>query len=153
MNLKEAAPHHQEMNGIYERMWQTSQKMAFSLCTHVRVGWPFLHQAQMCACCIMDVSPVKGCCRVTDNKLAQSNPMTNRLPNRQVSCLQLSCNHEDTPKEHPQGCKRKVNNRDTQECHPTRCVRYLCGTRPAPARLDDLHTTKWEENGFHRCGI
>ena len=32
VSLEVAAPEHQEMNGLVERMWQTCRKMSFGLC-------------------------------------------------------------------------------------------------------------------------
>ena len=70
-----AAPHHQEMNGICERFWQSARKIAFSLLTNARLGWPFYHYALEYAAIIMDLLPVKGCIR-TDKKgdICQSCP-------------------------------------------------------------------------------
>ena len=69
-----AAPHHQEMNGMCERMWQAARKIAFALCTGARLGWAFYHHALMYATRIMDFLPIKGCMRIQDNVLQQSCP-------------------------------------------------------------------------------
>ena len=61
IKLIKAAPNHQEMNGICERMWQAARKIANSLCTNARLGWPYFHHSLMYATRIMDVLPIKGC--------------------------------------------------------------------------------------------
>ena len=69
-----AAPHHQEMNGMCERMWQAARKIAFALCMGARLGWAFYHHALMYATRIMDFLPIKGCMKLQDNVIQQSCP-------------------------------------------------------------------------------
>ena len=56
-----AAPAHQEMNGLVERMWQSCRKTAFAMCNNARLGWAFLHHALHYATEVMEVLPIKGC--------------------------------------------------------------------------------------------
>ena len=74
VSLIVAAPHHQEMNGMCERMWQSARKIAFALCDEARLGWPFCHHALMHATRIMDHLPIKGCLRIKDDQQTQSCP-------------------------------------------------------------------------------
>jgi transposase InsO family protein len=52
-----AAPKHQEMNGLAERLWQTARIMAFKMMTHARLGLPFFHHAIMYAWQVCVVLP------------------------------------------------------------------------------------------------
>jgi len=55
-----SAPHHQEMNGLPERLWQTTRVMAFVMLTHARLGLAFFHFALMYAWMICVVLPAKS---------------------------------------------------------------------------------------------
>jgi len=55
-----SAPHHQEMNGLPERLWQTSRVMAFVMLTHARLGLAFFHFALIYAWMICVVLPAKS---------------------------------------------------------------------------------------------
>ena len=70
-----AAPAHQEMNGLVERMWQSCRKTAFGMCNNARLGWAFLHHALHYATEVMEVLPIKGCYKKDeDGKYQQSCP-------------------------------------------------------------------------------
>ena len=67
-----AAPAHQEMNGLVERMWQSCRKTAFGMCNNARLGWPFLHYALHYATDVMEVLPIKGCVKTDED--GKTNP-------------------------------------------------------------------------------
>ena len=74
-----AAPAHQEMNGLVERMWQSCRKTAFGMCNNARLGWAFLHHALHYATEVMEVLPIKGCYKKDeDGKYQQSCPHSMR---------------------------------------------------------------------------
>ena len=73
--LKIAAPAHQEMNGLAERLWQTTRVMAFRMLTNARLGLIFFHYALMYAWQICVVLPTKSANRLDANgELVPSTP-------------------------------------------------------------------------------
>ena len=74
IRLISAAPHHQEMNGMVERQWQSIRKMAFAMCNQAHIGWAFLHHALMYATCIHEVLPTKGCIKTYQGRPRQRCP-------------------------------------------------------------------------------
>ena len=61
-----AAPEHQEMNGLAERLWQTARVMAFRMLTSARLPISFFHFALMYAWQICVVLPAKSTSRVNE---------------------------------------------------------------------------------------
>ena len=74
IKLMIAAPHHQEMNGVSERTWQSVRRMSFALCNGARVGFPHFHHALMCAQRVVDALPGKNCKIFRNNQWRQSCP-------------------------------------------------------------------------------
>ena len=97
---------HQEMNGLVERMWQANRKIAFSLCAHARLGWPFLHKALHCGAEIMDALPIKGCVVNEDGIEKQLCPAKMWFVNRPSTEVQ-KCRAFGSP------CVAKVHSRET----------------------------------------
>ena len=64
--LKSAAPAHQEMNGMAERIWQTCRVMAFKMLSAARLGLAFFHWALIYAQQICAVLPAKSTSRVDE---------------------------------------------------------------------------------------
>jgi hypothetical protein len=70
-----AAPEHQEMNGLAERLWQTARVMAFRMLTIARLNILFFHHAIMYAWQICVVLPAKSTSRVdVDGSLVPTTP-------------------------------------------------------------------------------
>jgi len=63
--VKIAAPRHQEMNGVAERMWQTVSNIMRCLLVHARLPAHFYHHALHYAVAVVNVLPSKGL--VTDD--------------------------------------------------------------------------------------
>ena len=55
-----AAPHHQEMNSICERQWQTINQIARVCLVHARLPLEYFHFAVLYAIAILNVLPAKG---------------------------------------------------------------------------------------------
>jgi hypothetical protein len=62
-----AAPEHQEMNGLAERLWQTARVMAFRMLTNARLNILFFHHALMYAWQICVVLPAKSTSRLDED--------------------------------------------------------------------------------------
>ena len=60
IHLSIAAPHHQEMNSICERQWQTINQLARVLLVHARLPLEYFHFAVRYAIDIINVLPAKG---------------------------------------------------------------------------------------------
>ena len=56
-----AAPEHQEMSGLPERMWQSARLIAFSQNNNARLGFECFHHSLKHATRAMSALPVKGC--------------------------------------------------------------------------------------------
>ena len=63
LHLSLAAPHHQEMNSICERQWQTINQLSRVLLVHARLPLEYFHFAVRYAIDIINVLPAKGCQR------------------------------------------------------------------------------------------
>jgi transposase InsO family protein len=59
-----AAPEHQEMNGLAERLWQTARVMTFRMLTNARLNILLFHHALMYAWQICVVLPAKSTLRI-----------------------------------------------------------------------------------------
>ena len=70
-----AGSHHQEMNGLPERTWQTIRISAFAMLTHARLSHAFFHFAAMYAWQIRNVLPHKNLFK-HDEELADYRPTT-----------------------------------------------------------------------------
>lgn len=55
-----AAPHHQEMNSIVERQWQTISQLSRVCMVHARLPVSYFHFATLYAVAIINVMPAKG---------------------------------------------------------------------------------------------
>ena len=60
IHLSIAAPHHQEMNSICERQWQTIHQTARVLLVHARLPIEYFHFAVLYAIAILNTQPAKG---------------------------------------------------------------------------------------------
>jgi len=60
INITIAAPHHQEMNGVCERHWQSIQELQRTLINHARLGNEFYHFAALYATAILNILSSKG---------------------------------------------------------------------------------------------
>ena len=69
-----AAPNHQEMNGLPERLWQTARVMAFKMMTNARVGLAYFHFAITYAWQILVVLPAKSTSAVKDGVVVPTTP-------------------------------------------------------------------------------
>jgi hypothetical protein len=73
IHLTIAAPHHQEMNSICERQWQTINQLARVCLVHARLPLEYFHFAVLYAVAIINVLPAKG---VNDNTGTPTCPHT-----------------------------------------------------------------------------
>jgi hypothetical protein len=61
INITIAAPHHQEMNSICERRWQSIQELQRTILNHARLGNEFYHFAVLYSVAILNNLPELPC--------------------------------------------------------------------------------------------